>query len=51
MLALGAIALIIAVLLWLMDSFIVDADVDLSMAVRVLIGISAMLIGLNVLFH
>ena len=47
----AGIVFVIAALLWFVDNWLQDADVDLSLAVRVLIVISAMLVGLSVLFQ
>ena len=47
----AGIVFVIAALLWFADNWLEDADIDLSLAVRVLIVISAMLIGFNVLFQ
>ncbi len=51
MLIAAGIVFVIAALLWFVDNWLQDADVDLSLAVRVLIVISAMLVGLSVLFQ
>ena len=51
MLIAAGIVFTVAALLWFADSWLEDTDIDLSLVVRVLIIISAMLIGFNVLFQ
>jgi hypothetical protein len=48
MLLAAGVLFFMALLLWFVNSWLEDADVDLSMAVRVLLAISVMLIGFNV---
>lgn len=49
MLLVAGVLFFMALLLWFADNWLEDTDIDLSVAVRVLIIISAMLIGFNVL--